>query len=266
MKAMKCLSLLTLLLSLALPAWADYRIILPTVGNTTSVGDVDFYTLSGDSKVTQFLGSDHVLNAGDTFIQNQVKLLFVSDTLNGSTENVYTGLQKNKLYLSASGLTGFVDPTGKNYLYNPNQFAAIYWDYYIGATLFHDKIADVKLASGGGILDDGVFGLLNPTPTGTVHLDGTLFNIQPGVFWSGATDLSTLKLLNINVNASLRGSNNVTTNSPTLVGGQPVSLLLGVHSNVDLSITPTPEPATMLLMGLGAMGAAVLRRRNGRKS
>lgn len=259
MKALTKLFFCLMLLALAAPAMAavDYRMVLPGIGNTTSFGDANFYTVSGDAQTQQNLGLDGVVSPGDTFLQNNVKLLFVSDTKNSVTENINTGQQSNKLYLSADNLTGFIDATGDYYVYNPNQAAALFWDYTDIGGFHHIKLADILLTSGIGLLDDGVTGPINSTPTGTVHLDGDFFNMLPGVFFSGATDLSSFG----SIAASLRGVNNVTSNTPVIINGQPVALLLTVHDNADQTIGVVPEPASMALMGLGALGAAFLRRR-----
>ncbi len=234
-------------------------------------GPVDFFTLAGYSTLTQSFGDNGVLDAGDTFVQSDVIMSFTSWRYSGTGIDLSTGMPAygvsggapivvENLYFTVQALTGKIvdSPAGLAYVYDAAYNIPLI--YYNGTESYTIATFSLLPPSGGLNNDDWPVG----DGTGTFNLIGEFTSIEPGIFFDDqGEDLSELPKITWLI-PTVRGS--INQEEETLIvntdpDGKIIEIISGVSSSGKLQLHVTPEPASMLLLGSGALGLAFLRRR-----
>uniref|UniRef100_I2Q4K0 PEP-CTERM putative exosortase interaction domain-containing protein n=1 Tax=Desulfovibrio sp. U5L TaxID=596152 RepID=I2Q4K0_9BACT len=237
------------------------------VNSANPLSSVSFAT---SSTISQSLGADGVLSSGDPF--SQAALTDYSTGYTSSLTNLFTvslGGNGQLLTIKAPVLTGVLTTSGGTpgsfyYVYNvPASGIEIYYSNTAGTgeTLIGSA---TLIAPSGGLNTDSINGTFN---TGTFHLFADLDTLTSGIFKSAdGTDLASYLTDGYIVRAELAGHINLTSSS--INASDPNNPIINANftNGGEFSIAATPEPGTMLLMGLGTLGAAVMRRRNRARS
>ncbi len=232
-------------------------------GSVVNTGDpLASVSFAGTSTITQQLGADGVLSSGDPFSQAPLQDFSVGYT---DTNNIFTvnlGPNGQMLIIKAPTLTGqLTTQNGPNsFFYTYDVPASGIEIYYDNDTISATKIADATLtAPSGGLNSDTLAsGFFN---TGTFHLYATLDTLLSGIIYNNGTDLADLVNNGIDVLAQLDGHINL-NNSEVIVNPDGTTAIRANFNNGgEFTISAVPEPGTMLLMGLGTMGMAFIRRR-----
>jgi hypothetical protein len=234
-------------------------------GSVVNLGDpLSSVSFATSSTISQSLGADGVLSVGDPFTQAAL-----SDYSTGYTDaltNTFTvtlgGGQL--LTIKAPLLTGVLTASGAT----PGSFYYVYNVPASGIEIIYSnpslplgtQIGTATLiAPSGGLNSDSINGVFN---TGTFHLFADINTLTSGIFKSAdGTDLASYLTDGYIVRAELAGHINLTSSS--INGSDPNNPIINANftNGGEFSIAATPEPGTMLLMGLGTLGAAVMRRR-----
>lgn len=236
------------------------------VNGGSALSSVSFAT---SSTIAQSLGSDGVLSSGDPFTQSAL-----SDYSTGYTDamtNTFTvtlgGGQL--LTIKAPVLTGYLTSSGAQpgsfyYVYNvPASGIEI---FYSNSSVSETLIGTATLiAPSGGLNSDTInAGQFN---TGTFHLYADINTLTSGIFKTGdGTDLASYLTNGYIVQAELDGHINLTSSTIDTTNPQNPVINANFTNGGEFTIAATPEPGTMLLMGLGTLGAAIIRRRTSARS
>jgi hypothetical protein len=260
MRKVSILWLSVLMLAFASQAQASYIMDFTSLGGT-DLGTINSTSFTGTSTVVQHLGSDGVLTSGDPFSQTNTSL-FSAGYTNTSLTYIVPLPNNQMLTIVAPALSGALTTasgTNFNYLYNtPTTGINI---YYSNGSISNLLIATVTLTNpSGGINNDG-FNTGTQFTTGTFHLTASFTYLYPGIFETAdGTDMATLLAEGYAIIAGMSGhidfSNEVFTPDPT---DPTVSSFINIGG--DLVVEATPEPGTMLLMGVGILGMAFVRKR-----
>jgi len=255
-------------LAVSTQAQAFYTLDFSSLGGNVYT-DIDTVLMAGGSTVQQFTasGTPGDVQVGDVFQQTTVNP-YVAESAkyfkNGDYHNMLgtdvIGLKVDDGVLNGvvtSLITAGVNPLGFEYKYVAGEVVSMWYDNGGGAT----EIAKVTLTDGGG---------LNLIPqadkigfsTGTFNLLGSMQILVDNVFYYNGKDLFDELSPLVVAMSTLDGSINL--GKAFDVDG--ASFKQTVKSSGDMTIYATPEPATMTLLGIGALGAAFLRRRSRRSN
>lgn len=255
-------------LAVSTQAQAFYTLDFSSLGGNTYT---DIYTvlMAGGSTVQQFTGSGIPgdVQVGDVFKQTTVNEYIVKSS-GYSLEpggDYFDMLSPDVIGLKVDDgvLDGVVtelvtvgpDPFGFEYKYVAGEVVSMWYGTGGGAV----QIATVTLTGGGGI---------NLVPnadqigfqTGTFNLIGKMEVLVDNVFFYNGKDLFDELSPLVVAMSTLDGSINL--GPATSITND--SFKQSVGASGDMNIYATPEPATMTLLGIGALGAAFLRRRSRR--
>jgi len=255
-------------LAVSTQAQAFYTLDFSSLGGNTYT-DIDTVLMAGGSSVQQFTSSGIIgdVQIGDVFEQTTANT-YISESAkffkNGDYHNML-GTDVIGLKVDDGILNGVItdlvtvgaDPFGFEYKYVAGEVVSMWYDNGGGAV----QIATITLTDGGGI---------NLVPqadqigfsTGTFNLIGTLEVLVDNVFYYNGKDLFDELSPLVVAMSTLDGSINL----DPATNVTPDSFTQGVKSSGDMVIYATPEPATMTLLGIGALGAAFLRRRSRRSN
>lgn len=248
--------------------------VLTGLGNYTNIDRID---VSGSSYVNQSYGADGVFSDNDTFTEysqlNQV--LYYTEPGAPGDLMLFSGISgaNYNMYLYATGLTGYAtnvsatDPTDLNtyqfnYVFNPNVgIISMYIDDNLDPLDgVSETLSTFNLAFGAGIGNPGFLG--GASPNGTTNITSEFVSPMAGVFSTGSgIDFASFPaewaLGLLNTNNQVAGLIEYVGTTPTgLAGFNAV-----INSAGQMNVAVIPEPATMLLLGSGLLGLAVLGRK-----
>lgn len=257
-------------LAVSTQAHAFYTLDFSSLGGNTYT---DIYTvlMAGGSTVQQFTSSGNPgdVQVGDVFEQTTVNeyiaksagysLVPAGDYFDMLSPDVI-GLKVDSGVLNGvvtELVTIGADPYGFEYKYVAGQVVSMWYGTGGGAV----QIASITLTDGGGVnlipqSDEIGF------QTGTFNLKGTMEILVDNVFYYNGKDLFDELSPLVVAMSTLDGSINLGPASD--VSGDSFKQTVGASG--DMTIYATPEPATMTLLGIGALGAAFLRRRSRRSN
>ncbi|WP_243361497.1 PEP-CTERM sorting domain-containing protein [Fundidesulfovibrio terrae] len=220
--------------------------------------DARLLTFGGLVDITQSLGADNVLSAGDPFTITSLSMQ-ATQYRDTATNNKLTIANSDVLTIvgTATGHLISVAPGDVPYVYDS-----------IDLSLFYDntldvnpavKIADAKVLQppNGGNLNDNVLGNVS---TGTYTITSPLADILPGVIFLSGKDVSTFSFPVIALTTG-----HLSFLDAGISGTNPVFISKG-DIDGELKVTATPEPTTMLIMGSGLLGMFAARRRSKKNS
>lgn len=233
--------------------------------------NIDRIDVTGSSNVSQSFGTDGLFNNGDTFSEySQLNQLnYYTEPGAPADVNVFS-LNGNHMYIYATGLTGYAtnvsatDPLNLatyqfDYVFNPHVGTIrMYIDNDFDPTNGGTVLTTFDLLFGAGIGNPGFLG--GATPNGTTNITSEFINPLSGVFLTDTgldfallpPGMTALGLLNTNNQVA-----QLTVNTgPTGVTG--FNAVINSAGQMNVSV---PEPATMLLLGSGLLGLAVLGRK-----
>lgn len=129
------------------------------------------------------------------------------------------------------------------------------------------KIADFTLVAGDGSspqleiggVQEGKFGLI----VGFTDVLDDVWSFSGGDFeaWLGTYGPSSIALTSFNLGATLKGIKALPIASTTGDGNGNDAILFDIFNHGDFELSATPEPATLMLFGIGLLGLAGVSRK-----
>lgn len=237
----------------------------PTIQHINSIG------MNGSVKLTQNVsGAGGTVQVGDTFtivdpVNSGNPIVFtagsyVNSTLVNVTPLLATG--QGVLTLATPALSGFVSTVlagnAYRYVYNSPGLGAVTLNYMDSLNVSHLLATfDLIFPDSGGQSTDAFSGGTG-LQEGTSNMYGIMHVQAAGVlFMSDGTDLMNLVPPTIEIGTLSGGINYSAVNT-----GQQILATIASNDNFTLSVVP--EPASLLLLGTGAMVLSIVRRRRTR--
>jgi hypothetical protein len=253
------------------------------LGGLGTYSNIDRIDVNGGSSVNQSFGANGVFDDGDAFTEfaqlNQV--IYFEEPGNAGNLKTFAAVAAAgyNIYIYAAGLTGKAFNVSVPDPSDPSTWEFEYsFDPHVGTIgMYIDNdlnplngtsatLSEFDLTDGGGIGNPGFLG--GATPNGTTNITSVFDNTLSGVFFDGnGNDISSfpagyaLGLLNTN--------NQVVANTFAIyAGGTPTGFAgftVDINNAGQMNIDVVPEPATIMLLGIGLVGLAAFGKKKIRK-